>query len=176
MDKNFAYSKEDEGFEKLEHFNKNFLKLENLTRTPKNHPTCDASGITSIGDVLNIEIKLRNQVLLDNNTVSGLTTYNKQYTASTLYIDLNKASDLLLDYVVYQREPLYVNFLANDYVVVYNLVKLKKRPKDVVKKVWSNLYQEEQIERRTELPLNEAFIYKKEGDNYILVYRPTNAK
>ena len=172
MDRDYAYGKEDEGFEKLEHFNKNFLKLENLTRTPKNYVTCDASGLTSIGESLNIEIKVRNQVLIDNNTVSGLTTYNKPYTADTIFIEAHKSADLFLDYVVYKRAPIYINFLANDYVVVYNLFKMKKRPKVVTKKIYSKLYQQDEIQRRVELPLSEAFIYKREGDNYILKYKP----
>lgn len=172
MDRNFAYGMEDKGYAKLEHFNHHFLHLQELTRMPKNTPSGDASGITTDGTEINIEIKVRNQTLIDKSTLSGLTSQDKPYTASTIYIEAHKAGDMFLDYFSLGREPIYVNFLDNDYVVVYNLGKLKTRPKRVQKKIWSKLYQNWENQIREELPLNEAFIYKWDGNNYILITKP----
>lgn len=171
MDRNFAYGMEDKGYAKLEHFNRHFLHLQELARMPKNTPSGDASGITTDGTEINIEIKVRNQNLLDNLIISGSSS-SHTYTADTIYIEAHKAGDMYLDYMIYGKEPIYINFLNDGYVVVYNLSRLKTRPNRVQKKIWSKLYQNWENQIREELPLNEAFIYKWDGNNYILVSKP----
>lgn len=171
MDRNFAYGKEDEGFAKLEHFNFNFLHLQELARMPKNNPSGDAMGLTKTGTPLNIEIKVRNQNLLDNLIISGSSS-SHTYTADTIYIEAHKAGDMYLDYMIYRKEPIYINFLNDGYVVVYNLSRLKTRPKRVQKRIYSKLYQNWENQVREELPLDESFIYKWDGKNYILVSKP----
>ena len=58
MNRQFGWDNEDEGYAKLEHFNEHFLNLQGLTRMPQNYPRCDASGITTDGTDVNVEIKV----------------------------------------------------------------------------------------------------------------------
>lgn len=171
MNRNYAYNEEDKGFEQLTEFN-NVLKLIDLGRTPKDH-TSDASGYTTDGRYLNIEIKRRNQILTPDLKISATTRFNKEYTGDTIYIETHKVGDLLLDYVCFGYIPIYINFLSDGNVVVFNLSTLKSRPKKTVKKIYSELYQSFELSKRQELPLSEAFIYKKDENNvYKLIYRP----
>lgn len=173
MNRQFGWDNEDEGYAKLEHFNEHFLNLQGLTRMPKNYPRCDASGITTDGTDVNVEIKVRNQILLDTNTVSGVSQYNHPYTANTIFIEAHKAADLLIDYIVDGNEPIYVNFIG-EHVVVFNLRKLKRKPsRETNKDIYSKLYEGKDKGVRYGLPLEDAFIYRKtENNSYILVRKP----
>lgn len=164
IDRQYGWDFEDLGYSKLEELNEK-LRLENLGRTPKNWPSGDASGTSFIGDV-NIEIKVRDlNIDPDTLTFTGHTG-EKQYTGNTLYIETHKIGDMLLDYVCDGKIPLYVNFLNDGYVVIYNLKNLKSRPNGVVKRIYSNLYKSYENARRIELPLTEAYIYRKEDKQW----------
>lgn len=170
MDRNYAFKIEDEDYELLESFN-DVLKLEQMGRCPRNYHT-DASGITSDGKEINIELKRRNQTL-SGLTIMGVTSANKPYTASTIYIETHKCGDMLLDYVCENKVPMYINFLNDGYVIVHNLSQLKTRPAKVGKKIYSKLYEGFEISKRNELQLDDAWIYKKDENNkYQLVYKP----
>lgn len=170
MNREYAYAKEITDFELLTQFN-DYLKLVELGKCKENYHS-DASGVTTDGREINIEIKQRNQVLLDNLTISGVTKAGKTYTANTIYAEAHKCGDMLLDYVCEQKEPLYINFLLNDIVIVYNLAHLKHRPTKVAKKIYSELYQSFELAKREELQIEDAYIYKKENNEYKLLHRP----
>lgn len=169
MNKEFTLKKENEDYLLLEQFN-DYLNLKELGRCLEKHTT-DASGYTTDGRFLNIELKKRNQTLIDNNVLSGLTTDGKPYTASTIYIEAHKAGDMLIDYICEDKIPLYINFL-NGYVVVFNLAQLKHRPNKVAKRIYSKLYEGFELAKREELRLEDAWIYKKENNAYKLIYKP----
>ena len=169
MNNEFADMKENEGYEKLKDFN-SYLKLIELGRYPEKH-TSDASGVTTDGRYLNFEIKIRNQTLI-NGILSGVTTDNKTYTGTTLYIEAHKVGDLLLDYICDKTIPLYINFLNDGYVVLYNLSALKHRPTKVAKRIYSKLYQGFELSKREELLLDDAWIYQKENNTYKLIKKP----
>lgn len=163
--KEFADRFEEEDFKLLEDFNQ-VLNLKELGQCPYSHHS-DASGITTDGKVISIELKRREQNLLDNVTISG-----KTYTASTLYIETHKVGSMLMDYVYCGITPLYINFLNDGVVVVHNLVKLSKIPNSVCKKIYSNLYQSFELSKRLELPLMDAWIYRKEADGFKIISKP----
>ena len=77
-----------------------------------------------------------------------------------------KLAGMMLEYTVNHREPLYINFLADGTVVIFNLAKLKTMPKQRITNIKSEGYDKMQCqERRYLLPLDEAVIYK---DNQII--------
>lgn len=169
MDTNYADKKENDGYTLLSNFNK-LLKLNELGRTPQK-TTYDASGYTSIGDEVEIEIKIRDFNVLNDMTLSG-NTNGKSYTADTIYIESHKIADMLLDYVCDGKIPLYINFMNDGYIYVYNISKLKHRPQKQCKRIYSKLYQGFELGKRQALSLDDAYIYKNENDTYKLIRRP----
>lgn len=155
MDKEYVMTSELEDYELLQDFNK-VLKLNELGRCPDKYTT-DASGYTTDGRYINVELKKRN---IDIDTFS------------TIYIETHKVGDMLLDYVCEKKIPLYINFLSDGHVVVYNLAELKNRPKKVAKRIYSKLYEGFELAKREELRLDDAWIYQKNNDGYKLVHKP----
>ena len=155
MNRDYAFKKEDEDYILLKDFNK-VLKLTELGKCPEKYTT-DASGYTTDGRYLNIELKSRD---IDINTFSSL------------FIEAHKAGDMLLDYVCEDKIPLYINFLNNGYVVLYNLSRLKHRPKKVFKKAYSKLYEGFELSKREELLVSDAWIYQKINNEYKLIHKP----
>lgn len=170
MNQDYALEKEKNDYYLMEEFNK-VLKLIELGQTPEKHTT-DASGYTTDGRLINIELKQRNQTLSGLTLVGISSKTGNQYTANTIYIESHKVADLLLDYTIEDKIPLYINFLNDGYVVVYNLSELKHRPTKVAKKIWSELYQGFELAKRQELQLSDAWIYKKENNEFKLVHKP----
>lgn len=170
MNQNYALEKEEKDYNLLEEFNQT-LKLIELGKCPEKHTT-DASGYTTDGRYINIELKQRNQTLSGLTIIGTSSKTGKQYTANTIYIEAHKAGDLLLDYAIEKKIPLYINFLNDGYVVLYNLSQLKHRPTKVAKKIWSELYQGFELAKRELLRIEDAWIYKKENNGYKLIHKP----
>lgn len=81
----------------------------------------------------------------------------------TLFIEDYKLAALMLEYIINKREPLYINILADNTVVIFNLLKLQHKPKMTIKNIKSQGYEHMQMqERRFELNLDDAVIYKME--------------
>lgn len=77
----------------------------------------------------------------------------------TIMIEDYKYLELMLEYQFNGKEPLYINFL-NDAVVIFNLNKLKSKPKQKVLDIQSNGYDKlQKLERRYYLDINDAVIY-----------------
>ena len=119
----------------------------------------DATGftITKLGEKrkFNIEIKKRNAVLLSSGKVSAET-----FVDDNIIIETHKMLDLLLDNMTEGYEPVYINFLQDNVVIIYNLSKLTKRPKAMKKFIKSKGYQGFEIASRQGLYLVDAAIYK----------------
>ena len=154
MNKEYGKTNENLDFEMLEHFN-SLLKLKDLGRCPEMYHT-DASGYSN-NKYINIELKRRSV---------NLNTYK------TLYIEAHKAGDLLLDYVIEGKIPLYINFLQDGHVVVFNLAELKHRPEKIAKRIESKLYEGFELAKREELLIEDAWIYKLENNQYKLIHKP----
>lgn len=170
MNRDYAFKKEDEDYILLKDFNHDVLKLTELGQTERNESS-DASGYTTDGRLISIELKQRN-LQLSGLTLIGTTSEGKSYTADTIYLESHKLGDMLLDYLIDKKIPLYINFMQNDYVLLYNLSTLKNRPKKVCKKIYSKLYQGFELSKRQELPLKDAWIYQRINNVYKLVYKP----
>lgn len=169
MNRKYATDKEQTGYEKLLDFNQ-LLKLKDLQQTVEGDYR-DATGITTTNQKVNIENKVRNQTLFYQDGkpyISGLTSSNSPYSADTIYIEAHKASDLLMDWITLDYIPLFVNYLRDNIVVVFNLSRLKQRPKSRHLRIYSSLYQSYEEADRLELSLNDAFIYKKDKNNKYL--------
>lgn len=160
MDKKFVLNCENEDFKRFQDFNK-YIQLKNIGRCPEKF-YADASGVTKDGKVCLVELKARKQVYT-NGYISGCTLSGNSYTADTIYIESHKYADLMLDYVCLKKEPLFVNLLENA-VIIFNLRKLKQRPKKAHKRIFSRLYQSFDIADREELSLKDAFIYTKNNE------------
>ena len=89
-----------------------------------------------------------------------------KFNENTLFIESHKIADLLLDQVI-GYEGLYVNFLNNNVVVIYNVGKLSVRPKLEKKRIPSRGYQGFEMAFREGLHIKDAAIYK----DYKLVKR-----
>ena len=77
----------------------------------------------------------------------------------TIMIEDYKYLELMLAYQFSGLEPLYINF-CNDAVVIFNLNRLKSKPKQKVLDIQSNGYDKlQKLERRYYLDINDAVIY-----------------
>lgn len=166
-EKNEKYFSENESndIDKLIRFNEKTHIFEHIKETEIKHYT-DATGY-SMDRIFNIELKNRNQVLLTNGKISGCTQNGKPYIDDDIFIEDHKAADMLMDYVAYGLEPLYINFLANGWVLIFNLSKLSVRPrKHLNLKINSKGYRSMEFGNRQGLYLKDAAIY---DSNYNLV-------
>lgn len=166
MNTKFAQQKENDCYEKLMDFNAH-LSLIDLGRCPEKYHT-DASGYTFDGRYLNIELKDRDMNLLDDFRLSGETN-GKSYYAEDLFIESHKIADMLLDYTVEGKVPLYINFINDNTIILYNLATLKHRPKKVSKRIKSELYNGFELGKRQCLHMDDAWIYKKINGKYTLI-------
>lgn len=59
--------------------------------------------------------------------------------------------------------PLYINFLQDGYIIIFNLANLKKRPeKSTTKNIKSKGYNKFEMAKRQGLYLSDAAIYNKD--------------
>lgn len=163
MNKEYFNKNEERDYQLMSDLNSK-LSLTDFGKAPEKHHF-DASGITSTGDKVGIEIKYRNQNYT-NGKLSGTT-----YTADTMMIEAHKAASLLFDFTMTNTIPLYVNFTNDGNIaIVYNLTKLKNIPK---KKNYYNIqskgYERTENGDRFLLPLDEAFIYKRENNMWVRI-------
>lgn len=159
-DKEYFDEKENEDYNKLIEFNKKAHIFEYIKPSEYKHYS-DATGY-SADRIFNIELKNRNQVLLKDGKISGCTQNGKPYIDEDIFIEDHKAADLLMDYIAYGLEPLYINFL-NNCVLIFNLSKLSVRPKKHLNlKITSKGYRRMEFGNRQGLYLKDAAIYDKE--------------
>lgn len=171
INQDYANEKESECYEKMRRFNE-FLHLLNLGQAPPKHHF-DASATTPTSRYVEIELKDRNQNLLKADkyfAISGCSKEGKSYTATTLYIENHKVADLLMDYVANDSIPLYINFLNDDVVIVFNLSQIKHRPQTVSKRIKSELYQSFEFGKRMELQLEDAYIYQLKNNEWKMLH------
>lgn len=162
MNKDYFDNSEQRCLENLEKFNNEYHIFNHTEKTiEKFH--ADATGYTlnKLGERrnFNIELKNRKQILLDNGVISG-TTDKGGYTGDTIMIESHKLADLLLDNII-GLEPLYINFLLDGTVIIFNLNKLTKRPyKSENQNILSRGYGKMEMAKRQYLYITDAAIYK----------------
>ena len=169
MKNNLFFDKNEEiDYEKLIELNNHLGWFNEIGKFGIKNHYADASAKTADDRVVNIELKNRNMVLSDDMLVlSGMSSSNRPYTADNVYIEDHKVSDLMLDYIANGMIPLYINFLADGNVLVFNLSKLTKRPvRNVNLKIKTKGYDSIEFGNRQGLLLEDAFIVDK---NYVVI-------
>lgn len=84
----------------------------------------------------------------------------------SIMIEDYKFCGLMLQSIINHRTPLYVNFLADGTVIIFNLNKLSRMPKMRITDIKSEGYDKMQYqERRYLLSIDDAVIYK---DNILI--------
>lgn len=78
----------------------------------------------------------------------------------TIMIEDYKYLELLLVKQFEGKEPLFINFLLDDTVLIFNLDKVKNKPNFKNIPIKSNGYEKEQMERRYYLDIKDAIVYK----------------
>lgn len=170
MDKEYFQSNELKDITKLKAFNKATGLFDEIGETEvKYHTDATATTTTKLGEVKywNIELKDRNLNLMDDGRISGATDKGSFYD-DTIFIESHKVADMLLD-CINGLTPLYINFLSDGHILIFNLSNLKKRPKKTgTMNIRSKGYQKFEIAKRQGLYIYDAAIYDK---NYKLIKR-----
>ncbi len=170
MDNEFFKSNELKDITKLKAFNKVTGLFDEIGETEVKHHT-DATGYTTtkMGDIKywNIELKDRNLNLMEDGRISGATDKGSFYD-DTIFIESHKVADMLLD-SINGLTPLYINFLSDGHIIIFNLSNLKKRPKKTgTMNIKSKGYQKFEVAKREGLYISDAAIFDK---NYKLIKR-----
>jgi hypothetical protein len=168
--KKFFNENENRDFNKLVDFNDKYLHAQ-ITRNGEG-ASIDAYGVLSDGRDAAIELKNRYKYNLeiDENGNYYCIKENSSYKCNTIFCEANKMSELLLEYQYNnKREPLYINFTKNDYVLVFNLNKLLIKPDYEIYYVRNEGYNFTEKCYRYLLNITDATIYKKENDSYTLI-------
>ena len=163
MDKQFFDKNEENDFEKLLAFNEATGIFDSIGATQqKYHTDATASTTNKFGETRywNIELKDRNLNLLEDGRISGATDKGTFFD-TTIFIESHKVADMLFD-MINGLTPLYINFLSDGHILIFNLSNLKKRPKKTgVMNIRSKGYQKFEIAKREGLYISDAAIYDK---------------
>lgn len=168
MNKEYFESNELKDLTKLKAFNKVTGIFDELGETEvKYHTDATATTTNKFGETRkwNIELKFRNLNLMDDGRISGSTDRGVFYD-DTIFIESHKAADMLLD-MIDGLIPLYINFLSDGHILIFNLSNLKKRPKKTkTMNIKSKGYEKFEVAKREGLYIYDAAIYDK---NYKLI-------
>lgn len=145
MNKKYAEQHEANDFELMIELNSLF-HLKDLGRMEDNHPT-DASGFTQDGRYIEIELK-RRYINVDTYKTIIIEPYKMKYA--------REHKDII---------QLYVNFTDDGYAIVFNLNDINN-PVENMYDIPSKLYERVKASKRYELPIKDAWIYKKENNKY----------
>lgn len=145
-------------------FNDGKLHLEHTGATPEKYDF-DASGITKDGEKVSIELKRRNYHLSDD---LKLVRDDDGNSFDGIFIESHKLLELWARYIAYGEITLYVNFLSDGKIALFNLGKITKFEK-AKKKIQSKGYEGFEISTRVILSMDDAWIY---DDNCQLIHKP----
>jgi len=164
MDKEFFEKNELKDITKLKAFNKATGIFDEIGETEvKYHTDATATTTTKLGETKhwNIELKDRNLNLMNDGRISGATDRGSFFD-DTIFIESHKIADMLLD-GINGLIPLYINFLTDGHILIFNLNNLKKRPKKTgTMNIRSKGYQKFEVAKREGLYITDAAIYDKE--------------
>lgn len=149
---------EDYNFEWLNHFNSYVNLFDTITRN-KEKSVIDCQA-THNDRKFNIELKIRN---MDMNKYDSI------------FIETNKVSNLLLDYVINGIEPLYINFFqTKEHLAIWNLNKLTDYGYIASIKINDKGYNKTKCEPRNLFFLKDAYIYNfnEKKNDYELTRTP----
>ena len=163
MENKYFEENEEKDYEQLVAFNEQTKLFWELHRTPSKH-YYDVSGVTRDGREVIIELKRRYLNLIMNDedklVISGKTGQGKVFFDDNLLLSDHKGLDMLFDAIVDKKIPLYIT-IANNCVIIHNLLKLKTRPKRYTSiKSYSGGYQKFEYDSKQGLYIEDAVIYK----------------
>lgn len=151
MNKEYFKQNEDNCYEKLLML-QDKLPIDNIGRTPEKYHY-DASGTTTLsGKTYEFAIELKDRFNY------SLESFNK---FGSIMIEAHKLSQLLLELIINNRIPFYINFTSDGYAIIYNVRKLKKYP--TLRKfnnIQSKGYERRESGDRFMLDLHDAMIIK----------------
>lgn len=150
MNTEYAKQHEANDFSLFLELNSKF-KLKDLGRMKDGHDT-DVSGYTQDDRYIEIELK-RRYINVDTYQTIIIEPYKMQYA--------KQHQDII---------QLYVNFTDDDYAIVFNLHHVKNPNKNVYN-IPSKLYERTKPSNRYELPVEQAWIYKKINGKYKLIQK-----
>lgn len=152
---NYVDTMEDRGFALLTALNAEKHWFSSLTRLGDGY-YADASGITSDMRKVIIEVKTREMVMS-----GGVMTDSKDpsKTYNSVMIEGHKMTDLILDSISGYL-PLYINFLADGSVIIFNMSNLKTRPITSKTRIYSKAAAKFDISARYLLDMSDAIITK----------------
>lgn len=112
--------------------------------------------------MVNLELKCRNGILLnDHQVLLKRAKSDKTYKVDSIFIEAHKYAYLIGQWLTNQEIPLYVNFLNDGKVLVWNLSRLSKTPEmKFIEHIWDEGRKEYKNEWRMSLKINDAKIYK----------------
>ena len=157
MNKKYFVEKEEENWQLLCRFNEETHVFNEIGRMPEYyHSDATAATINKLGEErkFSIELKTRNVTLTQSGKFLG-----DKFNENTLYIESHKIADLLLDEII-GYEGLYVNFLNNNVVAIFNVSKLTVRPTIEKKRIPSRGYEGFEMGFRQGLHITDAAIFK----------------
>lgn len=157
MNPDYAKKNEDKDFMLLEDLFCNSKLGADLTEYGRTNEmdSTDATAQTKDNKILNMELKRR---------FADINTYQSLMIEGHKYISLMKS-------MYTNKIPVYINFMNNGYVCIYNLLSLKEEPYEKKERVWSELYQAYEFETKLYLPIKGAWIYQKQGNKYKLIQK-----
>lgn len=149
MDSNYFKKNEDIDWKYLNFFNEKTKIFDTLTRNQE-YDVIDARA-KSKNRQFNIELKLR---FVDMNKYDGI------------FIETNKISNLLLEYICYGYEPLYINFFQDEeHLAIWNLIKLTDFNYKPTIKIKDNGHEAYKYEPRNLIYLRDAVIYEYDSNS-----------
>lgn len=163
MEKKYFEENEEKDYEQLVAFNEQTNLFSELHQTPTKH-YYDVSGLTRDGREVIIELKRRYLNVVSNENdelvISGKTSQGKEFSDDNILLSNHKGLDMLFDAIVDKKIPLYIT-IANNCVIIHNLLKLKTRPKRYASiKSYSGGYQKFEYDSKQGLYIEDAVIYK----------------
>lgn len=152
---NYVDTMEDRGFALLTALNAEKHWFSSLTRLGDGY-YADASGITSDMRKVIIEVKTREMVMSGGVMTDSKDPYK---TYNSVMIEGHKMTDLILDSISGYL-PLYINFLADGSVIIFNMSNLKTRPITSKTRIYSKAAAKFDISARYLLDMSDAIITK----------------
>lgn len=153
---NYVDTMENQGYDLLTALNDQKHWFSSLTRLGDGY-YADASGITRDMRKAVIEVKTRQMVMTPDGQMADASDPSRTY--GSVMIESHKMIDLMLD-AIDGFVPLYVNFLQDGTVLIFNMSNLRKRPVTSKQRIYSKAAGLFEVCSRYFLDLSDAVITK----------------
>ncbi len=151
---NYFNESESKCMAKLKEFNDGtgfFKSLTDKNATAEKTVEGDASGYTSDGRIVLIEMKNRNINLFDYETV---------------YINAKKVAKMMLEHAIKKTVPLFISFFKNGEVAIWRLDRITKYKYYPNVKCFSKGYGKDEYGEQIGLYPEDAIVYENNNGNW----------